>query len=378
MVTTWPESITADSSVLLKKVLETTVAITAQHIEGEGFGSDDPLLNSAWDQLFDRFSICEGELLTVLSSHERYWSVVPRDVGKLTENRRLTLREFLEATEMRFPHVRYGDLGRSAQLLFLGKCGNAVRLGVDDNGVYVEGHGLSPLVTTYPSIRSWRFTEIVLKCDEWSGRFSEYDLVTEYWPVIPARLFDRLQNCARGQINSERAIELHRMGNGISAVAEQDPCLVEPHNGLYCDETSRRRGTKERCKVGRFERPSADHWQFEINNHYETDEPVRYILFAYVSPRPLTDEEKDRLKDFEDHYSEYVRGVCEGWSLLFLGRKHTPPIILPGIVSRNTIANAINDEIFAKVAGDNLSFLDGTPLAEVRNANGSTASGGIA
>ena len=122
----------------------------------------------------------------------------------------------------------------------------------------------------------------------------------------------------------------------------------------------------ERCKIGRFETPNDNHWLFEINDYSAKGQPVRHILFAFVSPRALTGEEDTELKQLESRDPAYVQGVRNGWSLLFLGHKHTPPIILRGVVSRATIAKAIPDNVVQKLAGEQYHFLDGSPLLDVR------------
>ncbi len=121
---------------------------------------------------------------------------------------------------------------------------------------------------------------------------------------------------------------------------------------------------KNVCKVGRFERTSKGHWLFEINCRVDEGKNPLFVLFVYISPRELTDEEELRLKDFKNRDPEYVQGVREGWSLLFLGRKHMEPIILPGVVSRDKIVGTINEIIWQKLEGREYRFLDGAQLRQ--------------
>lgn len=369
-ITSWPDVTAILSKELLQKVVLTTIAKAREHIEMEGWAADDPMVLASWDQLLTRFSLCTADFLTALSSDKRYSDVSLRDISILTHSGNRTLRAFLDADKICFPRVAYHELSRTAQLLFLGKCGNATRLEVSDCGVCVEGHGLSSLVATQTARHGYHFSEILLKCDDWAGSFSEYDLVTDFWPVVPARLFDRLLKTKRHSWSaklpiSERALEIHTMSNGITAIAEQEPCFVHPSLGIYHDDSSSRPSKTETCKIGRFEKASNEHWLFEINDWTE-GEAVRNVLFVFVSPRPLTDEEELRLKDYESREPDYIKGVRGGWSLLFLGRKHMPPIIFPGVVSRNTIVNAIANDIMQKLEGENYCFLDGTPLLDAR------------
>jgi hypothetical protein len=160
------------------------------------------------------------------------------------------------------------------------------------------------------------------------------------------------------------------MGNGVTALGEQDPCMVHPRFGLYHQDRTPWDKDARVCRVGRFETASNNHWLFEINDHWKKlEEPVRNVLFTFVSPRLLSTEEELRLKEFESSDHEYVTGVREGWSLLFLGRKHMIPLIRPGVVSRKAIVSAVLDDVWAELEGEEYRFLDGTGLLDLRDKN---------
>jgi molecular chaperone HtpG len=322
---------------------------------------------ATWDYLLSRFSPCRTDFLTVFASDERYADVLLTDVAKLMQNPKMTLREFLDTDKVCLQRIAYNSLSPTAQLLFYGKCGNATRLTVGNTGVSIEGIGLSPIVTAGSRRHNYNDYEILLKCDDWSGRFSEYDLVTDFWPVIPPRLFNCLMKTQHERPKklaaSERAIEIYRMGNGISALGEQDPCMVHPRFGLYQEEHKHWRKDADVCKVGSFERASTNYWLFEINDYYKNrEDSVRYILYMFISPRALSAKEEHRLKEFELSDPEYVKGVREGWSLLFLGHKHTIPIMRSGITARDEIVRTITSDIWTKLEGEEYHFLDGTHL----------------
>jgi hypothetical protein len=372
-ITSWPQSVDSLLRDLTHKVAEKTLQMTKEHIEKEGMVGDDPMVLAAWDRLLSQFSPCRAELLTAFASDERYSDVLLSDIANLTQNTKMTLREFLDADKVCFQRIAYHSLSPAGQLLFYGKCGTATRLTAGNDGVCVEGIGLSPILTTHS--RHWgnhHYTEILLRCDGWSGRFSEYDLVTDFWPAIPPKLFDCLLKAKHGDrperlAASERAIEIHRTGNGITALGEQDPCLVHPRFGLYHEDPTSWSKELHACKVGRFDKASNDHWLFEINDYWEKEsEPVRNVLFMFVSPRVLNPEEELRLKEFESSDPDYVKGVREGWSLLFLGRKHMHPIICAGLVSRRVVVGAVPDDIWGKLEEEEYRFIDGTPLLDLQ------------
>ena len=83
-------------------------------------------------------------------------------------------------------------------------------------------------------------------------------------------------------------------------------------------------------------------WLFELTNHRkETFENNKSAsLFAFIAPRELNAEEAVRLKEYESSDPVFVKGVKEGWSILFLGDMQEY-IIRPGIVKRDDIISQI-------------------------------------
>lgn len=368
-ITSWPDPISELSKKLLQQVISRSIEMTKMHFEEELLSDDNPIALATWDYLLSHFYTCKADFLETLAKEERYAGVILNDIAELTQNKKLTLSEFLNTDRMCLPRLGYHDLSQTAKLLFLGKCGNAERLATDDSGLWVKGKGLSSLVTSRNSARDFNSREILLRCDDWAGTFSEFDLVTDFWPVVPPRLFDRVEldsHQADKVETSERAIEIHRMSNGISALGEQDACLVHPRYGLY-QEDDHNRFSRKKVKtnmVGRFEKASNNHWLYEINNHFSENNKPRYILFVYISPRRLNPEEEVSLKEFEASEPNYVKGVRSGWSLLFLGPDNVQPIIRPGIVARKEMVKGIGEDAWTKLKGSEYLFLDGTSLSK--------------
>ena len=373
-ITSLPETIDIIISQLIRNVAVKTIQTTNEHIEKEGMSNDDSIVLAIWDHLLNGFSPCKADFLTEFASDNRYTNVLLSDLAALVQNKKLSIREFIDAENLTFQQIAYPRLSAIAKLLFYGKCGNATRLTLVDGGVYVEGTGLSPIVTKRVERHEHHYTDILLKCDDWSGRFAEYDLVTDFWPVIPERLFDCLSSKKNGDhaeklSESERAIEIHRMGNGITSLGEQDPCMVHPDFGLYTEEKNYfSQKDSEICKVGNFAKASNNHWLFELNHfHKKNEKMTQNILFMFVSPRSLNTEEGARLKEFESTAPDYIKGVREGWSLLFLGQKHPQPIIHSGMVKRSEMVRAIPVAIWKKLEGEEYHFLDGTNILDLRD-----------
>ena len=63
----------------------------------------------------------------------------------------------------------------------------------------------------------------------------------------------------------------------------------------------------------------------------------------FIAPRDLSAKETEKLKEFEQNDPEFVKGVKEGWSILFISNQEH--VIMPGIVSRSEIISKIPESV---------------------------------
>jgi len=367
-ITSWPKTITMIAEELHSRVIRETIDVVYRHIQDEELENNAPLIFAAWDYLLSRLSPFTAEILTILASEKIYSEAYLRDIEILTQGKIKTFIDFIELEEVMLKRVNLQELSLTAQLLFLGKCVKADHIKVNSGGLCLEGRGFTSITTSKRDVER-EFSTFVIKCDEWTGPFTEFDLVSQYWPLVPANLFDQIISSKEAEKLDSigRYTQIHRFSNGLTALGEQDPCLVHPRFGLFQADfnLSFKRSNVEPCMVGKFDKKEGDHWLFEVNGHHLVEGDQRYVLFAYISPRELTDKEEILLKTYEKEEPKYVEGVRNGWSLLFLGQKHSQPIICPGMVSRESIIKTIGDEVWDEIANEKHYFLDGTLLQKI-------------
>jgi hypothetical protein len=366
-ITSWPDTITSIVNKILSGVIRETIDVVHKHVVSKGLIDNDSLIFATWDHLLELLSPFTSEILSTLATDKVYSEAYLRDIENLTQGAAKSFREFLDLEEILLPHINFQELSLAAQLLFLGKCGNTDQIAVDERGLCLSGRGFTSIASDKRDTER-AFSSFLLRCDEWTGPFDEYDLVSQYWPIVPAKTFDQVIQFGENKTldSKNRYSIIQRFSNGITALGEQDPCLIHPQFGLYQhnESFSLNRNNKKQCMVGNFDKKEGEHWLYEINGHYVKEGTARYVLFVYISPRKLTDEEENRLKEYEIKSPDYVEGVRKGWSILFLGQKDSRPIIRPGIVSRELMVNAIGKEVWEKLGDDEYLFLDGTPLRD--------------
>lgn len=230
--------------------------------------------------------------------------------------------------------------------VLIGKMIAASEISVQDSNIKILSDGFKPIQFRSRSFREGTaLSTLVVKADNWTGVYSEYDLVSNIWPIIPAILFDGLIDDYDNRVLIEnRAKAIAQVGNGIAGIAQLEPALINPKFGISTKSLDRYRG--KNCYVGECEHIQNSYWLFELNNHGDLvrNQKKDFVLFAFIAPRKLNEEEEIRLLDFKDNDEVYIKGVREGWSILFLGNEQKY-FILPGMVSKSDIIKQIPDSI---------------------------------
>lgn len=84
-------------------------------------------------------------------------------------------------------------------------------------------------------------------------------------------------------------------------------------------------------------------------------------VVAYIASRDLDETDQQKLEEYKEKDPDYVRGVKEGWSILFLGECQKY-VICPGIVPRAEMAQKVKED-YRKLTPD-ITYLysDGTKV----------------
>ena len=87
------------------------------------------------------------------------------------------------------------------------------------------------------------------------------------------------------------------------------------------------------------------------------DNNKKYVIYAYLSPRKLSEEEEREIEKYA-YSSEFIRGIHEGWSILFY-RYSNGYLISPGIVAREKMIESIPSIAQNHSDGITYCFTDG-------------------
>lgn len=197
---------------------------------------------------------------------------------------------------------------------------------------------------------SWRMENLVICVDEWEGKYREYDATKALWPLIPRKIFDILneEHCDNNRIKYDNG---GRTGIKLRDVIESDFISFLDVSFLHFASLSdvlMCLGEDGNDKV----------YPKCVLDGIKDDEKRKNVIYIYIDPKELNEEEKEKIKNYESN-EDYMKGIREGWSILFY-RYNDEYLIVPGMMSRDEIIKQIPEYARNHDDGVEYYFTDGT------------------
>lgn len=307
-----------------------------------------------WDYIFKRYSSLTSNLIK--SAIKTSIDLPLIDLLPYLEKKQ-SVPDFVATSDVSLKKLDVRNIGKTESMILIGKLIDANEVSFSNELINIKSESFK----TFDFEREFvdeSTLPIAIKADEWKGDLEEYDIVTGIWPIIPQRLFDLIKDLSDRDIVKGRSKFTSASGNSIASLANTDPVLVHPVMGLF---TKRHHDYwRKRNWVGKFENRKEDFWLFELNNHGEMvkEKNEDFVLFTYISPRELSQEEIVRLEDFKTDF-DYYSGVKNGWSILILGRS-AEMVIKPGLSTREDLVKLIKPSFWKENENIIYKFIDGT------------------
>ena len=321
--------------------IEELQRIVAEHIRKENIGPEDPEQPVILDIAARKFPSISGKLMKELETSQHI--ELRFDENFLKENH-YGLNEVFVNDEIRLNNLDFREYMEVTRRVILGRSVNADKISIQEQDAVIQGGEYQEFPYTngrgyYDQIS---LRTIVVGADEWNGVFGDYDIVNTIWPIINPDLYKCLKLEEEIYEITKRCKHISESDNGIQGIANLDPVLIHP---VYGVGSSKRHGIMEKKgRVGEFGGLRQNFWLYEMTDFgRETREKkISYALYAYIAPRELSEMDQEMLVEYEESDPDYVRGVKEGWSILFLGacQKY---VISPGIVPRAEMAGKVKE-----------------------------------
>lgn len=181
------------------------------------------------------------------------------------------------------------------------------------------------------------YSNLVVRVDEWPEEYGAYDVVSTLDGVVQGITWEKL--------DKNTILENRVCGVFGNLFFWNDP--VRLYNPtwqdvlLYLQEPQDQRGIHSSGSI-----------------LFRSDGSKCYVAYVFVPPRELNAEEEEMLKRYA-HIPDYIRGVREGWSILYYNYKNGY-VIAPGIQKREDMLKLLPREALEHDDGLEYYFTDDT------------------
>ena len=353
-------SITDELEQLKTKFIAQLINIICDHVKTEEIAVNDNLFSTILNIVVTVFPSLADRIFIQLCQTALSEAPIPSYMNLRTN---ATIKALISGANFALENVDFRKYEEVYRRILLGKLIDVKAIEVVENNLTVKGASYQELpierFRVYENEAS--LSSVAIKADKWEGRFKEYDLASNLWPIVNPLLFDALHIEWRDNIVSTHCKQLENMGNGITGIAQLNPTLINPKYGIGVEKKDR--FGQKRVLISNPDSIENNYWLFELTN-YNRDvvdgKKKGASLFAFIAPRELSAAETERLKEFEQNDPEFVKGVKEGWSILFISNQEY--VIMPGIVTKAEIISKIPESVKNKNSESTYYNTDSTIL----------------
>ncbi|RGU08310.1 hypothetical protein DWW97_04220 [Dorea longicatena] len=322
--------------------VEELCRIITKHILKEHMSTDDPEQLMILDIIARKFPSILEKLLRKLKISQNMKITLDKN---FVEKNKYILDDIFSKEQLWLNDVDFRSYMEITRQTILGRSITADEIKVEDLNVIIRGGKCQEVIdSTYmnPYYEQMSLEIMAICADEWKGRFREYDIVNKIWPVVNQDLYKCL-NC-EGLISerTNRCKMIYDMDE-IIEIANLDPVLVHPVYGI--SSRGNRRFEDGESQVGEFYKNQRKYKLNEMTGYgrLTSEKKVSYALYVYIASRDLDETDQQKLEEYKEKDPDYVRGVKEGWSILFLGECQKY-VICPGIVPRAEMAQKVKED----------------------------------
>lgn len=361
-ITSIPKVTEETISKLPKEIAGKIIFEISRHIANYNLKPDSTEVKVMWNYIFHKFH----KLANWLVGH---LAIVPEidmilDDLSLFREKKVSVADIISSQQLVLKQFDGRLLEPTGELVFLGKVAEADLVEVVDDNVHITSSAFYNIINPMRQYGPEQTLPLVIKADNWGGKYSQYDLVSSLWPIIPCSLYNRLMQDETTDITA-RLKSVADSSNSISGLAGIDPAQVHPRLGMFSPE--RDIWGRKQNRVNKFDHSANNFWLYELNQNGQlvSKQKQDFVLFGFISPRKLNADEIVLLEEIKKEDSDYYNGVQNGWSFLILGRT-AEFVIFPGIVDRAAIVAAIKPSFWKKAEGIQYLFTDGTVLEQTQ------------
>lgn len=340
-----------------KQLIQEVISITRQHISKYNLKEGEMEYDLLWKFVFEKIGFADSIFINELS-YTDYGNILWNGIEKAT-NEKISIKDFLKKKNVEFKDFTLSTLDKLTEKLILFKLFSATKILVTNDSIKCVSEALYkvPFIGKKNDFDHYR---MIIKSDSWPEKYSEFDIVSSLYPLIPETLFNAIGNLEGSKVN-DRVRVIHAYGNGITAFFDQDPLLVNEALGLYTPDSNFYK--KDVNKVYQFDNKRSNFALMEINDRYgDRSSKEQLIITAFIAPRELTDEEKGKLEEIKEKDPSYYNGATNGWSILVTGRLNPNMVILPCKKTRKELSSTLTEDFWKENKDVKFKYLNGEEM----------------
>lgn len=360
-LTNYPAQCEKEAEDLSLKLLKEILKVANEHISKYNFEENSKEIQLIWEYIFEKIGFTDTLFINELSQ-TKYGEIQWERLNNILEDN-LSIREFLAAKKITISNYDLSKKDVLSKKLILTKLISSNKIIVNTNSVELE---MNELVKNNLVERRHSFSDrdLLILADDWQIFNSEFDIVSNLYPIVPKKLFDLVDKRHVQKIN-DRIIIVHSFSNGIMAFFNQNPVLINNELGLYLEESSS--FGRKINHIYNFDKKRSKISLFELNDRFlGTKDKERIVLQAYISPLELSEDEADLLKKYETKDPNYVNGVKHGWSLLATSMDIDNIVIKPGKSTRSELISLISNTFWEEYHDYTFKFTDNSIMLPVK------------
>ncbi|WP_131726184.1 hypothetical protein [Chryseobacterium sp. Leaf405] len=351
-----------ECNVLAEKIMQTytnqIIDIAVEHIISELFFNDRDALEDICDYFLSKINLEKGYKLFI--DKIRHSDIGDCDLGSLNNaiDEPLTIRSFLDAEIVRFKTLNFSNYNRFVKYLLKYKFDNSSKIDVEDNIIiiYTDRSNENDRENNESIDDVAGLGDLAYKTTLWNPFNSDYDIITNLYPLLPSKLYNLL-DYAEVKAPALKKFVPYRYSS-LMDVFSLNPFSVT----INMEIDNERLYSKEVFQMYNLKNTSGAMSFSEIINENELQ---KIVLMVFVSPHPINNEQKIAIDYYKDRDPDYVKGIVEGWSILFTTVEKQNFVILPGKVSRDELVDKLSQEFWDEYDEFEFIFTDGSVMKKI-------------
>ncbi|HEY9824496.1 MAG TPA: hypothetical protein V6D19_03550 [Stenomitos sp.] len=279
----------------------------------------------------------------------------------LQTSEKVSVANIKNKNSLKLKSLRFSRLEAAILMSFLAGSDNLYI--IDDECVFTLGDSVD--LTSLSQLNF--YGSMTLRCDKWGGKYTEFDFVTHFYPVLPGHVFDKLLFLSKEDEIINNRCRISSNSNSLYSFSNLSPTAIHKEKGIHLSFGVDFWG-QDIDRIYRFDYKEPEMFDLSpLNSGKEfTDSEKWHVFYLYVSPVSLNDKEIISLEELRTLDPDYTKGVEDGWSILMIGDDRDTTVIAPGIITRAEAVAQLPYQ-FWQQNKNKLFFLDDSSLKEYRS-----------